>query len=139
LKTLIIAIVICLILAACGVKAPPMPNDYEPPGAVKDLRHSVENRTVTLAWTVPQPSGSSAYPIVEARILRLRTPIGDTVCENCPLVFEEVRKLSVTQPGMVYSEPVGKGFQYRYKIVLYDEKDFAGGDSNIVQFEYPLP
>jgi hypothetical protein len=66
----------------------------------------------------------------------LKTPIGDTVCDNCPLVYNEVERRSVTNPAMVYSESVEKGFQYRYKVVLYDENDIAGADSNVVRFEY---
>jgi len=137
LKHLAILIAICLILAACGVKAPPMPKDYLPPAPAKDLRHTIDNNSVTLTWTAPEPEGSGGYRIEEARVFRLKTPIGDTVCENCPIIFNEAGKLSVTNPKMVYRETLEEGFQYRYKIVLYDENGIESGDSNIVRFAYP--
>ena len=52
-KWITAVIAACVLLANCGVKAPPVPPDYTPPPAVTDLGYTLEaNGSVALSWSL---------------------------------------------------------------------------------------
>ena len=137
MKWLRIIAILCLFFMACGVKAPPVPRGYVAPETVKDLRHALEDKSVALSWTVPEPENGKGYKVEGAIIYRLKNSLENAECKNCPLLFSEIKNLPVNKRNMIFREPLEQGFRYYYKVAIYDENEIKSGDSNIVRFEYP--
>ncbi len=130
-------IFICLLVAACGVKAPPLPPDYTPPPAATDLGYALEaNGSVVLSWSLSGKERAKGTKVQGARVYRSKDSLENPACEDCPRIFSLVKDLPLEQDNMFYREPLQKGFRYYYKIVIYDEGDLDSEDSNVVSFEY---
>jgi len=138
MKWITAIIAACVLLANCGVKAPPVPPDYTPPPTVTDLGYTLEeNGSVTLSWGLfgkERPRGSK---VQGARIFRSKDSLDNPECDDCPRIFNLVKDMRLEQGNMLYREPLQKGFRYYYKIIIYDEGNLESADSNVVSFEYP--
>ena len=121
-----------LVSAGCGVKAPPVPPDSQPP-VVATLTHTLENGTLVLSWALaggsPTPQSYTFY--------RSRVSLADKPCEGCPLIFK--RLMTIPADGqasgaeMVSVEP---GYRYGFKMTARDVNGLEGPDSNTVSFSY---
>ena len=128
------------ILAGCGIKAPPLPPERRPPAVVRDLEGVMAGDAVQLAWAIPA-AGKDAGEAAGFAVYRSKTPLSEAECRDCPLIFEQVTQVSVTpsdrQAGrMTFSEPVEKGYRYRYKLRAFDVFGAAGEDSNTFSAAY---
>ena len=134
----IVIVAICVLTAACGVKAPPTPPDYAPPAAVTDLGYTLEEQgSVVLAWSLSGRERGKGAKVQGARIYRSKEALDTPACEDCPRIYDIVADIPLEQDKMIYREPLQKGFRYHYKIVIYDEGNYESEDSNVVSFEYP--
>ena len=130
-------IVVCVLLANCGVKAPPVPPDYTPPPAVTDLGYTLEaDGSVMLSWSLFGKERSKGTKVQGARIFRSKDSLENPECEDCPRIFNLVNDIPLEQGNLIYREPLQKGFRYYYKIIIYDEGNLESADSNVVSFEY---
>ena len=128
----------CFMTTACGVKAPPVPPDYAPPAAVKDLGYALEaDGSVVLSWSLSGKERDRGAKVQGAKVYRSKDSLENPACEDCPRIFSVVQDLSLEQDNMFYREPLQKGFRYYYKIVIYDESSLESEDSNVVSFDYP--
>jgi hypothetical protein len=126
----------CFMTTACGVKAPPVPPDYTPPPAIKDLGYALEDGSVVLSWSLFGKERDRGTKVQGAKVYRSKDSLENPACENCPRIFSVVQDMSLEQDNMFYREPLQKGFRYYYKIVIYDESSLESADSNVVSFEY---
>lgn len=132
-----IVIVVGILLANCGVKAPPVPPDYTPPPAITDLGYTLEaNGSVLLSWSLSGKERPKGAKVRGARVYRSKDSLEKPACEDCPRIFSVVKDLPLEQNNMFYREPLQKGFRYYYKIVLYDETNQESEGSKVVTFEY---
>ena len=122
--------------AGCGVKGPPIPSGYVKPARVDDLRYQISQDTITLYWTIPEGAQKPTYGIAGAKVYRLKTSLDTDVCLDCPLTFGLVESIPSKSGAVQYRETLERGFQYTYKVVVYDETNQESEDSNIVQFTY---
>ena len=137
-KWILIVMVVGVLLANCGVKAPPVPPDYIPPPAITDLGYELEeNGSVLLSWSLTGKERPKGAKVRGARVYRSKDSLENPACENCPRIFKVVKDLPLEQYNMFYREPLQKGFRYYYKIVIYDETNQESADSNVVTLEYP--
>jgi len=135
---IVLVIAICVLLANCGVKAPPVPPDYTPPPAVTDLGYTLEaNGSVMLSWSLSGKERTKGTKVQGARIYRSKDSLENPACEDCPRIFNLAKDLPLEQGNMLFREPLQKGFRYYYKIIIYDEGNLESADSNVVGFEYP--
>ena len=127
-----------VLLAACGVKAPPVPPDYTPPAAVTDLGYTLKaDGSVMLSWNLSGKERTKGAQVQGARIYRSKDSLESPACKDCPRIYNVVKDLPLEQGNMFYREPLQKGFRYYYKIIVYDEGNLESADSNVVSFEYP--
>lgn len=129
-----------VLVAGCGVKAPPRPPERKPPAAVRDLSGGIADGAVILRWGIP-PAGKTAGEAAGFAVYRSKTPLSEAECRDCPLTFTQVAQATVTPSdreagGMTFSEPLEKGFRYRYKLRGFDVFGAAGGDSNTFSTDY---
>lgn len=138
MKWITAAIAVCVLLANCGVKAPPVPPDYEPPPAVTDLGYALDaDGSVVLSWSLSGPERARGAKVQGARVYRSKDALDEPACETCPRIFTLAGDLPLEQGNMFFREPLQKGFRYYYKILIYDEGNQESPDSNVVGFEYP--
>jgi hypothetical protein len=95
---------------------------------------------VQLTWGIPA-AGKDAGEAAGFAVYRSKTPLSEVGCRDCPLTFMQVTQVSVTpsdrQAGrMMFSEPLEKGYQYRYKLRAFDAFGAAGDDSNTFSTAY---
>lgn len=131
---LILSILSIAVITGCGVKGPPIVPGYIQPPTVRDLSYQVTGDKLVLSWTLPNVVGNQVAKIASAGVYRLKRPMGKRDCPDCPQVFERMVKLAARSGTMTYSDNVSPGFQYYYKINLFDTTDRSGGDSNIVHY-----
>ena len=138
LKWIAAIITVGVLLAGCGVKAPPVPPDLEPPPAAADLGYTLESDgSVVLSWRLDGTERPRGARVQGARIFRSKDALDSPACGDCPRIYTMAKDLSLEKGNMFYREPLQKGFRYYYKIVIYDEGNLESADSNVVSFEYP--
>lgn len=135
-----ILLVAGVFFAGCGVKAPPRPPKILPPAAVSDLSGVMDGDVLQLMWGIPA-EGDDAGEAVGFAVYRSKVPIAEADCRDCPLTFQQVTRASVTpsdiQAGqMTFSEPLEKGYRYRYKLRTYDVFGTGSDDSNTFSIDY---
>ena len=126
-----------LLIVGCGRKMPPVPPKYVPPSAIDDLSYDIFGNSLSLTWTMPEPSGDSSKPINGFIIYRSKEKM-PVDCESCPLIFEEIGEIVVNNKDQKFKfqEELKKGFQYTYKVKAYVKKRLSGKDSNVVKFAF---
>ena len=130
-RILVIALVLCAAVAACGKKAPPRPLHFVIP-QVSDLKAVASVKAITLSWTLPDPKAEAA----RTRIFRsaLQTEAGD--CPACPRQFELITELLPVElkpeNGLAKFTDynVKSGFLYSYKLTLCNSAGICGEESN---------
>ena len=133
-----IATILTLILfgvSGCGIKGSPVPPGYAKPPAVSDLQYRVAGNQLTLTWTIPPKRATDNHTIVGAKVYRLKQPLKNVPCQDCPSTFTMIKKIPARSGTMQFQNTIEKRFGYYYKIVLYDAGNRNGEDSNIVYFE----
>lgn len=128
----------------CGKKASPVPPRRYIPPAVKDLSYRLSGNTVNLTWTIPEAKKNKITRIAGCMVFRAEISISDADCQRCPAKFESVADLplegkhpnKVMPREMRYSEAIGHGYRYTYKVNCYSKKEISSKDSNYIEFIY---
>ena len=84
------AIVVSVLLTTCGVKAPPVPSDYEPPPAITDLGYTLTaDGSVELSWSLSRPGeGSQGRQGAGRKGVSIQRQPGETCMrKKCPRIF----------------------------------------------------
>jgi hypothetical protein len=123
---------VVFLLSGCGVKGSPVPPVYAKPPAVSDLQYQVEGRQLSLTWSVPPMQPTDNVAIAGAKVFRLKLSLKKVPCQDCPRTFTLMGKIPIRSGTMQFQDTMDKGFEYYYKIVLYDAGNHDGEDSNIV-------
>lgn len=128
------------ILSGCGVKTPPVPPQLEPPPAVTDLAGTIEGDTIQLSWTIPAWE-SDEDDLAGFRIYRSRISLSEVFCEDCPITFTLIDKVSITRANrqaeiMTYTDRLEKGNRYIYRILPVTELGLTGPESNVIRFTH---
>ena len=132
-------IAFALLLAACGVKAPPTPPDLIVPEAPGDLRAIVREGRLYLSWGLPKKNvdGSKPADIVEFEILR-----GEGSCPRCPISLSPWREIEVPEGKEAFlweDTHLEAGMTYRYRVRGVNHWGFAGPPSNEVRVTWIAP
>lgn len=131
-------------LAACGVKAPPVPPLQVPPPAVSDLYFRIENGWARLNWSMPKAELEEKQPqIANFLVYRSKTAL-EKPCEGCPLMFQNIGLVSphnttesaVRDTEVGYADKLSKGYRYVYKVVGVTVNNVRSADSNLIEFNY---
>lgn len=124
------------LISGCGIKGLPVPPRYAEPPAVSDLQYQVVGNQINLTWSVPpQKRATDNLTITGAKVFRLKQSLKNLPCKDCPQTFRIIGKIPARSGSMQFQDTIDKGFRYYYKIVLYDEGNHDGEDSNIVRVE----
>ena len=116
----------------CGIKGPPVPPDYATPPALTDLAYTLAGNQVVLTWTIPPKAAAESFTIAGAKVFRLKQALGKIPCGDCPRTFMMIAKIPARSGTMTFRDAIDDGFDYYYKIVLYDTRNHDGEESNIV-------
>lgn len=118
---------------ACGLKGPPVPPRQPPLPAVTGLKGQLDNGVVTLTWQHPADTQGVAGYVV----YRAQTKLSEPDCPDCPLVFESLETLSVSEASeqIEFTQPVASGFRYTFKVRPSGPSGGQGPDSNLVVIE----
>ncbi|MBW2514406.1 MAG: hypothetical protein JRE21_07530 [Deltaproteobacteria bacterium] len=119
-------------VSGCGIKGSPVPPAYAKPPAVSDLQFQVTGNRLDLTWSVPSKQPGDTPGIAGAKVFRLKRSLKNLPCRDCPKVFELMGRVPARSGTMQFQDTVDNGFDYYYKVVLYDDGNHDGEDSNIV-------
>jgi hypothetical protein len=134
------AVVFFVSFQACGKKGDPVPPRLVPPPAMSDLKASMMNGSINLAWTMPDDSAD----ISRVRILRSDLEIAGDDCPGCPRIYAPVGEMSPRDPKIVreggrgaryVDAGVKPGRLYTYKVVFCDSYGNCGRDSNTAELK----
>lgn len=109
LERILMFVCLCFLVAACGVKAPPVAPAVEKPGIVQGLEHRVTGSELTLNW-------KPALEYIDRYVIyRYMESMSQEPCEGCPVIFERVADI----PGssVTYGESLEVGYRYVYKVL----------------------
>jgi hypothetical protein len=135
-----------LMIAACGKKTQPVPPASALPKAITDLRFKLDEKGVTLQWTIPQRTLKGeriTYHVKGFEIWRAVVP-EDEFCQDCPVTYEEPIEISVEEyrkrGRITYSAAVLRpGHVYIFKVRTKVGWQMAGQDSNVISFFWQTP
>ena len=138
-------IIIAFLLSGCGKKGPPIPPGRKPVPAVSDLKYSIDENILTLAWTIPGEKEIEKTAFNGFIVYRYKRPFSDSLCKKCPKLFQEVSNIpadiKIDKPGyenknFKYCEKIEKGYVYTYKVVLCTKDGVQSRDSNYISFNF---
>ena len=132
------------LISGCGIKGPPVPPPQYRPTAVDDLRFSLEDGNLLLAWTIPSVSEKSKFNLAGCTVYRSVRPLEEGDCKNCPVQYKKVTDIPRSAPGvkdpstneMNFRETLTISGDYSYKVVCFTEQGAVGESSNVVNFTY---
>jgi uncharacterized protein len=136
-----------LFAGGCGFKSYPVPPENVVPKPIEDLRYTVDEKGVNLAWSYPIKTvkGTDITEISSFELFRAVVPLED-YCEGCPIPFGEAQIL----PGGVTGEETRRQGSYQTSLLRSGHKYFfkvrsrtswwaSSSDSNIVSFIWHTP
>ena len=133
------AVILAAVPVGCGKKGPPRLPNIKTPSEVTNLALAAEGAELVLTWTAPKVSeDEGASRPAGYLVYRSAEPVGEETCEGCPVLFQRVEKIPLTESdgtgqALVYREALLPGTRYRFKVVSYDVRGQLGPDSNIVK------
>ncbi len=139
-----VAFIVLSLLAACGVKGPPVPPRQVPPPPVTDLNYRIENGWARLSWSQPKAALEKKSPEIAGFVVyRSKTSLKEP-CKGCPLMFQRIGRVSPyttteskrRDTTMEYADKLEKGYRYVYKVVAVTDNNVASSDSNLIEFNY---
>ena len=102
---------ICLVLAGCGEKGPPLPpvEASVRVAAPEKLKAKAERGLIYLTWQLPAKAGAPAPDSVIVYVARK----GPADCTHCPFKFTRTGIVSLPETGFVYSDRPGYNYYFR--------------------------
>lgn len=139
---------LALLVTSCGYKTGLVPPQAMVPAQIKDLRYSLDEKGVTLAWSYPTRTteGSGIFEIQTFELFRAAIPEKD-YCPDCPVRFGpplEIEGGPVTvdkkNVSARYHESLLRpNHRYFYKVRSQAGWRLTSKDSNIVSFRWNTP
>ena len=136
---------LALLVTSCGYKTGLVPPQAMVPAQIKDLRYSLDEKGVTLAWSYPTRTteGSGIFEIQTFELFRAAIPEKD-YCPDCPVRFGpplEIEGGPVTvdkkNVSARYHESLLRpNHRYFYKVRSQAGWRLTSKDSNIVSFRW---
>jgi hypothetical protein len=128
----------------CGRKAPPKPPQEKQPPAVSDLSQRIDGDQLRLTWSVSNGTSSGGTGPAGFMIYKAKQKLSGSDCRNCPILFERVADISLSQSASMhldgktvrYFDRVEKGYRYLYKVIVYSKNGVMGKASNMIEFIY---
>jgi hypothetical protein len=147
MRSLTLALIAALALAACGKAAPPVAPDVKVPAAISDLRGVVEDGAVALTWTIPQrrADGARMRDLTELRLYRsedegVMPPKPALLVEGKIAGYREIAVIALSAPApavvqgstvrVVDQEGLRVGRRYTYVAVSEDSRGRVSAPSN---------
>jgi len=135
-----IALAVLVMLVGCGRKGPPVPPAAVIPSPIRDLNAKIQGDKIQLTWSVPARDGAPLEGIRSFRVSRHTVPRSTPPCPGCPLSFEELHKIKVSNPAparidhgrIVYSVWFNPEFRYAFKVLVVHKSGGVSDDSNVV-------
>jgi len=92
----LILLAVAFLVSGCGKKTLPVPPQTVLPAAIEDLAYLLDEKGVTLTWTVPKntEAGEKLSGVDEFELVRALVP-EDEHCAGCPLNFDTPREIEV--------------------------------------------
>lgn len=128
----ILVFAVWLIPCGCGIKGPPVPPGYVKPPAVTDLQYQQTGENLILTWTIPKATQDATHVVAGAKVMVLKKPLKDVYCEDCPQVYTPIKTVPAKSGTMRFQTTIEDGFDYYFKVVLYDDRNQNGPSSNII-------
>lgn len=140
----ILLAICCILISACGKKAPPSPPRQAEPPVVKDLSRHIQGNQLLLTWTLSEQRGLQQAGLSGFSVYKSSQKNFETECRNCPVLFERVAVIPVYQAeaplpaGKVFefSDTLEKGVRYHYKVMTNWVGGSTGKDSNTIVFQH---
>ena len=141
---LVLGILLCLTLSACGVKKPPVAPRAMAPGAVTDLRYQQQRNQVLLAWSVLKGDAAGSSGLGGFIIYMARYPVDQKDCANCPLLFRRIGQIDesglyengLLRETFTFTWSVAPGYHYAFKVAAVGKNGQLGLESNTVSFNF---
>jgi hypothetical protein len=134
-----VVVAVLLLLLGCGRKGPPVPRAATIPPPVRDLTAEVLEKEVHLAWSIPK-KGETGFPgIAGFQVYRHAVHRSEPPCPGCPLSFQEILKIGLSDPASarIHDGRVGcttrfdPAVRYAFKVVVVHKSGGVSDDSNI--------
>ena len=136
---IIFVVLFVLHCVGCGIKGPPVPEDSPPLPAVADLSHRLDGSTVTLAWRLSDFLSRNQTAEANFNVYQYRSALGESMCQDCPLVFEKVATVPYVDRGELRFATVlflDSGYRYVLKVQL-ERNGQLGEAAESVRFDVP--
>ena len=139
-RVFFIALALLATLVDCGRKGPPAPRAVVIPPPIEDLSAKVFEDTIQLTWSSPRRDGAPLEGIRSFRVYRHRAHRSTSPCPECPLSFEELREIKVSNPAparidhgrIVYPVRFDPEFEYAFKVLVVHKSGGVSEDSGVV-------
>lgn len=137
-----VALAVLVLLLGCGRKGPPVPCAAVIPPPIRDLKAEMLGDRIQLTWSVPGRGGAPLEGIKSFRVSRHAGHRSTPPCPGCPLSFEEIHEIKVSNPApasiqdgrVVYSVWFDPEFRYAFKVLVVHKSGGVSDDSNIARF-----
>jgi len=126
-----ILLILCLGIAACGKKSPPLPPIQKGGELVApvDVKYLVNNNLIHLNWKYDKKAKAKpdGFEVFMAKK-------GFTACEGCPFEFNSIGVAAI--PATQFSVNIQKGFKYYFRVRAISGNGMTSEFSKTVQYEY---
>lgn len=139
---------LCLLLGllslSCGKKTAPVPSQAIPPAPINSLSYELDEKGVTLNWSLPATTGPGTLSTKTEGFLveRAAYPL-EGFCPDCPLRYEAIANIPAQEdPQLKYSyyeERLKAGYIYYYRIKTAMGWRFSGTSSKAINFTWQEP
>lgn len=134
------ALAFLTILVGCGKKGPPIPPAVVIPPPIRNLNARIVGDEIHLFWSVPARDGVPFEGIRGFRVFRHRMNMSVPPCPACPLSFEQLHEIKVSNPDparidrgwVVYPVQFNPQFRYAFKVLVVHNRGGVSDDSNVV-------
>ena len=144
-QSLLLLLLVVLVFTGCGKKTRPVPPGDVQPAAISDLAYELDEKGVTLSWSIPVQTvkgGRLPYLIEKFELYRAVVPAKE-YCEGCPVHFGEPVEIPLTegQKGRItYQESLLRpAHRYIYQVRSRAGWLVASEPSNTLSFRWDTP
>ncbi|MEN8142466.1 MAG: fibronectin type III domain-containing protein [Thermodesulfobacteriota bacterium] len=136
--------ILSLLSLSCGKKTDPVPLHSIPPAPISSLSYELDDKGVTLSWSLPTTTSPSSFSteIKEFLVERAAYDVDD-FCPDCPLRYGVIAIIPAREDQQLkysYSEEeLTAGYIYYYRIKTALGWRFSGSSSEAISFTWQEP